>query len=104
MKFYWYKDSENPYKLILAVNWFTFEDIWHQRYMFDRARYDVKTMERYRLKNLNRHRWFSIGLNLFNYTFHIEFKLKKVGWMYYGRLIEDVPKTSPLSRRRVKQK
>ena len=95
MLVHWYKDLETHYKLILAVDWYTSEDRW---YMIERARYDEDIMEELRLKNLNRHRWFNIVINICSYTLHIEVKLNKVGLLYYGRFMHDGPRPNPFNR------
>ena len=88
---YFYKEDDAP-KMVVSMDWFTFEDHWFQRYMFDRPMWkDEADMERLRLRNLARCKWFRISLNLFHYKVHIDFKLKQVGNVYHGRIMEDAP-------------
>jgi hypothetical protein len=55
-------------------------------------------MERKRLANLNRHRWFKIKLNLFHYQISIEFRREQVGNVMHGRVMTDAPR--PLRKRK----
>jgi hypothetical protein len=87
---YYYRDEDLP-KIIIGLDWFEYEDRWRSRYMFERPKYDDEQMERLRLENLNRHSWFRIKLNLFHYHINLDFKLKHVGNVMHGRVMNDGP-------------
>lgn len=95
--YYYHKDEEDEK---LSLDWFVFEDHWFQRYLFDKPRHQPEDMERLRQKNLNRHKWFTIRLNIFSFKVNLDIRLKKIGNLYYGRMLEDSPKPSPRKRRK----
>jgi hypothetical protein len=87
---YYYKEEDSP-KLVLSLDWFKFDDHWTQRYMFDRPMWDDEMMERARIRNLARCRWLRISLNLFHYKVHLDIKLKHIGNLLHGRIVDDGP-------------
>jgi hypothetical protein len=95
---YYYKDEPSDPKLIVSLDWFSYEDWWHQRYLIDRPRYDEEKMEKLRIENLNRHRWFKIKINFFYYLISIEFRREKIGNVMRGRVMQDEPR--PLRKRK----
>jgi hypothetical protein len=96
---YYYKEDDQT-KVFFSLDWFVFEDRWTQRYMFDRPMWKDEEMEEIRLRNLNRHRWFTVRFNIMGYRIHFELRLNKIGNLYYGRQLDDNPKQSPLKRRK----
>lgn len=96
---YYYKEEGAP-RVLFSLDWFTFEDRWTQRYMFDRPMWKDDEMESIKLRNENRHKWFTIRLILMHYNVSLEIRRKKVGNLYYGRQMNDVPKPLPLRRKK----
>ena len=96
LNYFFYKDEEDKK---ISLDWFVYEDRWFNRFMFDKPRHDVASMELYRQWNLSRCKRFSIRLIILSLHIYLDIKLKKVGNMYYGRTIEDGPKPSPRKRR-----
>ena len=100
---YYYKPSseeESVPKIFFSLDWFAYEDRWTQRYLFSHPRFNEKEMKEIEERNLNRHKGFTVRLNLMNYHVHLDFKLAKVGNVYYGRVLRDVPKQSPFRRQK----
>lgn len=95
----YYKEEDTP-KIFFSLDWFSFEDRWTQRYMFDRPMWKDDEMESIKLRNENRHKWFTIRLNVMNYHVNVEFKGKKVGNLNYGRQMNDIPKLSLLRKKK----
>lgn len=97
---YYYKDEDD---LKMSLNWFIYEDVWFQRFLFDSPVYTPEKMFQMKEKNLNRCRWFTIRLNIFHFKVNIDIRLKKVGNVYYGRLMNDDPKPSPFKKDKEEQ-
>ena len=89
---YYYKDDSDKK---MSLDWFKYEDHWSQRYMFDRAIYPEDMMERMKERNANRHTWFKISLEFFSYKMSLDIRLKHIGNVYHGRVLEDEPRALP---------
>lgn len=98
---YFYRDEDEAPKFILSLDWYSFEDSWTQRFIFDRPCWnDEAMMERARLRNLARCKWFRVSFNIMHHHFHIDFKTKLVGNVYNGRQMDDGPKPIPSRKKR----
>ena len=97
---YYYKEDGSP-KVLFSLDWFYLEDHWTQRYIFDRPMWSEEDMERIKLKNENRHKWFTIRLTLMHYRFNLDLRGKKIGNLYNGRQLDDGPKSNPLRKKEV---
>lgn len=98
---YYYKDETDTK---LSLDWFKYEDHWSQRYMFDRPMWEPDMMERIRVRNLARCKWFRISLNLFSFKVYIDIKLKHIGNVYQGRLLKDEPHVPEFVKRNREKK
>lgn len=76
-------------RLFIHLDWFKFEDDWRQRYLFDKPRYNPEEMEKFRIRNENRHKWFKLELNICGFRMSVEIRLQKIGNVYHGRLIDE---------------
>ena len=83
------EDEDQPPKFLFSIDWMKVEDHWRQRYMFDRPRYSSEEMERHWINNKNRCQYFRISLKICSLTLFLDIKLKKVGNVYHGRLIDE---------------
>lgn len=105
---YYYKDTgeeaERQPKLLLSLDWFTYEDSWSQRYMFDRPMWNDEMMAVMKKSNEERCKWFTVRLNLFYYRISVDFKLKHIGNVYYGRVMKDIPEVPDFVRRNREKK
>jgi hypothetical protein len=88
--FYRYKEEGDP-KLLVSLDWYTYEDRWTQRYMFDRPMWPDDMMEQTKKNNENRCAWFRISFNLFHLKMFLDIKTKHVGNVYHGRVMKDEP-------------
>lgn len=100
--YYFYREEEDP-KLFIKLDWFTFEDEWRQRYLFSTPKYDEKTMEKWKVHNENRHRRFRISLNLNGLRLTFDYRLNKVGNVYFGRLMDEGAKVKKYQERKAKR-
>jgi hypothetical protein len=96
--FYKHKEEGDP-KLLFSLDWYSYEDHWSQRYMFDRALYPDDMMERMKQSNENRCAWFRISFNLFHFKMFLDIKIKHVGNVYYGRVMKDEPEVPSFVRK-----
>ena len=103
LDWYCYKEEDAP-KLIVSLDWFTFEDHWTQRYMFDHPMWPEDMMERAGKSNLARCKRFRISLNLFHLKMHLDIKLKHIGNVYRGRIMKDAPEVLNFVRRNREKK
>lgn len=98
LDWYLYKEEDAP-KLIVSLDWFTFEDHWTQRYMFDRPMWNDEMMERAGKNNAARCKRFRISLNLFHLKVHLDIKLKHIGNVLRGRVMKDEPEVPAFVQR-----
>lgn len=89
-KFHYYniKEEEDP-KFLISADWYKYEDRWRQRYLLSRPKYDPEEMERHRINNENRYQYFRIVLKICSLSLFFDIKLKKVGNVVNGRLIDE---------------
>jgi len=102
--YYRFKDEGDP-KIIITLDWYSYEDHWSQRYMFDRPMWDSEMMDRMKESNERRCKWFRIAFNIFHFKVNVDIKLKHIGNVYRGRVMNDGPEIpSFVKRNREKKK
>ena len=77
LDWHFYKE-DSAEKMVFSLDWFTFEDHWTQLYMFERPMWEPELLERARIRNNNRCKWFRISANVMHLKIYLDFKLKKV--------------------------
>lgn len=97
---YYYKEKGEA-KVLFSLNWYTCEDHWIQRFIFNKPLWSEDDMKRIGEQNANRYKWFTMSINIMHYIINLNIRLKKVGNVYYGRVLHDEPKESPFTNKDV---
>lgn len=96
---YYYFKEENDPKLFITIDWFKYDDRWHQLYIGYKPLYPPEEMVRLKQKNRERCRWFRFSLSLSGLRIHIDFKLKLIKNLLHGRLVDEDKEAERVKRK-----